>query len=601
MKYKDRAKDLQENSGQWKAYESTGNCVILAGPGSGKTKTLTTKMARMLAEDVSSPSGIACLTYSAECARELQRRLSQLGVVESANVFIGTVHSFSLKHVIAPFCHLSDLKFPEEINVASVTEQGKFFEEALKWTIGDENPFRYKTRFDRYRRTYLDHESKAFQSEDSQMASLIRRYDDILLREGLFDFDGMILAGLRLIERHEWIRKAIKAKFPILVVDEYQDLGLPLHRIVLSLCRKAGIRLLAVGDPDQSIYGFAGSMPTLLQELAKEKWIEPVLLKFNYRCGRKIVAASITALGENREYESKSDDQGTIDFYECPDGIEQQANVIIKDIVPLVCKQNPRLRLGDIAVLYTDRNDGGVIAQIAEGAGVQFVRLDAGAPYRRTPLTRWLEDCAAWCSGGWASKESRLSEITKRWLSLNRSMRSDLEQSKLRATLVKFLFSHRDPGLPLRGWLEDCYNSGLSNALKTEPSLRDEKEAFIALARATRASEPLSEFTIANFSGQGGSPEHLNLITLHSAKGLEFEVVIMMGMDQGKLPRWDVTTPEGLSEARRLFYVGLTRAKKQVHMTFSGFTEDQYGRRRYNGRSEFLQELENKIAEDGGN
>src|SRR5262245_32305423 len=97
LNYKRAAEDLRDNPGQWKAYESSGNCVMLAGPGSGKTKTLTIKMARMLAEDVRSPSGIACITYSTECARELQRRLAHLGVEEGPNVFIGTVHSFCLK------------------------------------------------------------------------------------------------------------------------------------------------------------------------------------------------------------------------------------------------------------------------------------------------------------------------------------------------------------------------------------------------------------------------------------------------------------------------------------------------------------------------
>src|SRR5260221_14120236 len=120
--YKTAAEDLRGNPGQWRAYESPSNCVILAGPGSGKTKTLTTKMARMLAEDVQRPSGIACITYNTECARELQKRLATLGVVESSNVFIGTVHSFSLKHVVSPFAWLSDLGFPKEISVASVSD-----------------------------------------------------------------------------------------------------------------------------------------------------------------------------------------------------------------------------------------------------------------------------------------------------------------------------------------------------------------------------------------------------------------------------------------------------------------------------------------------
>ena len=85
------------------------------------------------------------------------------------------------------------------------------------------------------------------------------------------------------------------------------------------------------------------------------------------------------------------------------------------------------------------------------------------------------------------------------------------------------------------------------------------------------------------------------LITLHSAKGLEFDAVVMMGMDQGKVPRWDATSTEDISEARRLFYVGLTRAKEQIHMTFSGFTENQYGRRFIRGPSVILTELQQKL------
>src|SRR5947209_3809409 len=95
-RYRIAADDFWDNPGQWQAYESKGHCVVLAGPGSGKTKTLTVKMARILAEDVRPPRGVACITYSNECARELRRRLRLLGVEERPNVFIGTVHSFCL-------------------------------------------------------------------------------------------------------------------------------------------------------------------------------------------------------------------------------------------------------------------------------------------------------------------------------------------------------------------------------------------------------------------------------------------------------------------------------------------------------------------------
>ena len=115
--YTDAALALKDNPGQWEAYESTGSCVVQAGPGSGKTRTLTIKLARMLAEDIAEPRGAACVTYNSECARELQSRLDRLGVPESQRVFVGTLHSFCLRHIIVPFGHLATRPLPSPFSV----------------------------------------------------------------------------------------------------------------------------------------------------------------------------------------------------------------------------------------------------------------------------------------------------------------------------------------------------------------------------------------------------------------------------------------------------------------------------------------------------
>jgi DNA helicase-2/ATP-dependent DNA helicase PcrA len=105
----------------------------------------------------------------------------------------------------------------------------------------------------------------------------------------------------------------------------------------------------------------------------------------------------------------------------------------------------------------------------------------------------------------------------------------------------------------------------------------------------------MANWTVAAFAGQGGSPTHLNLITLHSAKGREFEVVIMMGMDQGRIP-WSNDKAKEKAEKRRLFYVGLTRAKREVHIVYSGWCSDRYGRPHCCGPSEFVKELRQRLA-----
>ena len=119
------AQSLRTNAGQWAAYESLGHCVVLAGPGSGKTKTLTIKMARLLAEDVAEPRGVACITFNNECARELESRLSDLGVEPGRRIFIGTVHSFSLTQIILPYARVARLGLPDDFHVATKSERGR--------------------------------------------------------------------------------------------------------------------------------------------------------------------------------------------------------------------------------------------------------------------------------------------------------------------------------------------------------------------------------------------------------------------------------------------------------------------------------------------
>lgn len=325
--------------------------------------------------------------------------------------------------------------------------------------------------------------------------------------------------------------------------------------------------------------------------------MEVVRLPFNYRCGQTIVTISETALGHERGYRSKAKQAGTIDFYECPEGLAQQAELICQTIVPEALARRRGRKLGDVAVLYLDRNDGEVIADAVAGAGMKCIRIDKGAPYRRTPLTRWIEDCATWCSGGWKSGMPRLSLLIRTWLGLDRSLRSPLDLRARRVELVSFLFAHRDADLPLRDWLEELLATSLREVLGQELSLADEGVALVELQTACASEGKLGALTIGAFSGQTGSPDHLNLITLHSAKGLEFDVVVMMGMDQGRIPNWNAKSAESKQEPRRLFYVGLTRARHEVHMTYSGWTKSPRGYRFDNGASEFLLEVQSKLAE----
>ena len=587
--------ELRGNPGQWQAYNADRHCVVLAGPGSGKTKTLTVKIAKLLIETIREPRGLACITYNAECARELRTRLERLGVHESEHVFIGTVHSFCLKRVVVPYARLARLALPQEFRVALPSEQEALFARAVAIEISaDEPPWRWRTLSEEYRRTHLDRHAAEWQ-DDEQLAALVTRYERLLRGRGMIDFDDMVLLGQRLIESHRWVRRALRAKFPVVMVDEYQDLGVPLHRIVANLCFRAGSRLFAVGDPDQSIYGFTGARPELLHELADSPRVESIRLPFNYRSGPTIVRASEIALGEARGYEARGAGVGTVDFHELPRGLEDQARYICQRLIPTALERVQRLRLGDIAVLYVDKNDGDVVARTAHDHGFPIMRIDKGAPYPKTPLTRWLEDCAAWCGGGWRTGVPRLSSLLATWASLMRvRASSDPRWHEQKVRLLRFLLSHRNRDLALRDWLLAFQDGCLDPILDADRMLRDERDVLATVAAASEVDGAIADWTVALFGGQGGSPDHLNLITLHSAKGQEFRVVIMMGMEQGRIPRWDARE-QRKREQRRLFYVGLSRARDEVHLTYSGWTENRYGRRFRNGPSEFLEEIRDRL------
>ena len=287
--YRRAAEDLRGNPGQWDAYNSRGHCVVLAGPGSGKTKTLTIKLARMLSEDVEAPRGAACITYNNECAKELEQRLEALGVEAGGRVFVGTVHSFSLTQIVLPYAKSAGLGLPDGFTVATQREQRIALERAFRRTIGGPtNPQNWNFPMGRYRRSILNRNSEQWRTEDPQLAQLVEAYEEELRARGLIDFDDMPLLAVRALRENSWLQRALLAKYPILIVDEYQDLGRALHRMVMGLCFSAGMRLFAVGDVDQSIYGFTGAHPELLQQLSERKDVETVRLRLNYRCGSRI-------------------------------------------------------------------------------------------------------------------------------------------------------------------------------------------------------------------------------------------------------------------------------------------------------------------------
>lgn len=584
-----RVEDLRLNSGQWAAYESQDNCVILAGPGSGKTKILTLKLARMLMEDVQPPRGVACITYNNECARELEERLRVLGVEPSRRVFIGTVHSFSLTQIILPYAKVAQMGLPDNFRIATRAEHKVALERGFGRVIGGpENPHDWDFRMGTYRRSVIDRRCKEWRERDPQLAQLVEAYEKELRALGCIDFDDMPLLAIRALQQHPWLCDALLAKYPILMVDEYQDLGLALHHMVMELCFNTGMRLFAVGDVDQSIYGFTGAEPELLQQLSTRDDVETIRLRLNYRCGSRIVTASAYALGEERDYEAAQGTGEGIIYFHSQSGCtyQEHASFLCSTLLPEIRTRLPHLKLGDIGVLYPAAYIGNYIAEAAQTAGIAILRSDGNAFYPRgNRLMRWLEQCAAWCCGGWQTGSPRFARIVNEGQRLFSDALST-EDARLffQQKLMNMLWEHRNGSVVLSHWLQNLYNILICDLVKKCRSMEDDVDILSNFIERCLVGDCQS-MSISKFAGQSSGQDSLNLSTLHSSKGREFSVIVMFGMDAGRIPRRNATRRE-LVESRRLFYVGLTRAKAEVHFVFSG-----------SNPSQFVSELQKRLAE----
>ena len=561
---------MANNPEQLRAVHSSGHCVVLAGPGSGKTKTLTCGIARTLLEDIQEPRGVACITYNNECALVLEARLAALDVHASPNVFVGTVHGFALSQVVAPYARCTAIDLPADFRIASWPECEEAIGDVYRELFNDGGNPKDRWRFASTKRlSQVDRMHPDWRGHNPELADFVEAYEARLRSKGLIDFDDMPLMACRMVAANPWILSALHAKFPVLFVDEYQDLGQPLHTLVQAICFAAGTRLFAVGDPDQSVYGFTGANPKLLTDLAGHEEVEAIPLRFNYRCGGSIIAASMCALGEERGYKSYGGSKGTIFFRSVTGGLANQAQYVIEALIPEF--EDARIDLGRIAVLYRTAKQGDVLAAAAAAAGVPVVRSDNQALIKRSNrFARWVEACAAWVVDGWKVADPPFRRLASEAESLVFGFgAADDEVRVLQNELIHFLTSSRDDTSSANAWLRRLKKDLVENWVVVCRVPPTEWETINDLINRTDPASSEGDMSLGYFAGRTEGGGRLNLSTLHSAKGREFDAVVLFAMNNDVIPGYhEQKSPSAMRETRRLFYVGVTRARSHLALVF---------------------------------
>lgn len=567
--FEKKLQEIREDDMQLAAYKAVNNTVVIAGPGSGKTTVLTLKVMQLLAEVIYPPRGLACLTYSTEAVREFKSRLVKLGLEKRKNVFLGTVHSFCLSEIITPFAALyPQYKIPLPIRIISEAEKNRLF---------DSQNYEGSPKLidvDKERTRNIKGISRvAIESYDIALKAAIS-FEELLIQNGYLDFISMVKKSVELIKNEPYVRKALEAKYPWIIVDEYQDLGKPLHELILTLLNLTRIKVFAVGDADQSIYDFQGAAPDYLVELSQRQDVSCIHLKNNYRSSQTIVDASEYVLKSSRGYIASGklrDYHAKLEFIECPKGMDEQYERVIEQISRFHTEGIP---YHEIAVLVGNNKQ---VTELAQECSRQNIpAYIARQTFRLTDLIIWIQNCAKWVSDKCSVSFDEICSTWKSFISQKRIISED-DYFLLKRTIFQTLTASKVYKDNLSEWL--CYldkKVGIVSAFTASERYPDEIDNYNKLLETARSHD--TQLTIKFLTRLGIPENQVVLTTRHSSKGLEFDVVILPGMEKDSFPSYYDNTPRKLAEARRLCFVSVSRARKACILIRSKNLQNQYGR-----------------------
>jgi DNA helicase II / ATP-dependent DNA helicase PcrA len=443
---------------------------------------------------------------------------------------------------------------------------------------------------------------------DQREVAAAHLYEAELFGRGKTDFEAMVVGAVGIVNSFPSVRDLLSSKFPYLLVDEYQDMGGVLHKLVVTLHDAAGISVLAVGDGDQSVFGFSGADPRYLNELRQRVDFTDFPLTTNYRSGQDIIQAAEAALGIARGRKAREGaPAGNIEIINAEGGLDEHANAAVEIVAEAV---DAGVRYEQIAVLYPAR--GPVLDHLLAALGASAIpflherdsRLPAGS------VSSFVQQCAGRTVANMQIRESATvtSDLTRSThvpstMELVRKLerlRRDSEVSlpPTRLALVRAVQVAVDPpGVAYdpegsaAQWLDRLTTELELDAVAERHPDEDNASVTDRLRRVVE-EEALSLIDIARFPLVAGK---VVVTTYHSAKGREFHTVVLPGLVNGVVPRqvkvasgWRDPTPKEMEEPRRALYVAITRAQHDVRLIVGPGYFTPYGRWISTGPSPFV-------------
>ena len=611
------------------------SALILAGAGSGKTRVLTTRIAWLVSTGQVSPQGLLAVTFTNKAAKEMLGRLSAMLPVNVRGMWIGTFHGLCNRLLRA---HHRDAGLPATFQILDSQDQLSAVKRLLKILNWDDEKFPPR-QLQSFINGAKEQGLRAADIDDSdgynkKFIEFYQAYDDQCQREGVVDFGELLLRAVELLKRNTVLRDHYRMRFRHILIDEFQDTN-PLQYAWIKELSGEASAVFAVGDDDQSIYAFRGADVANMQHFEREFRV-PNLIKLeqNYRSGGHILDAAnamirnnAQRLGKNLWTEAGEGEQLRI-LEAASDSLE--AYWLIDEIRDLIGQGFSR---SEIAILYRSNAQSRVIEHTLFNAGIAY-RVFGGLrfferaeikhalaylrlmenPHDDTSFLRVVNFPARGI--GARSIEALQDRATQQGLSLYAAVpHLDGKAGTLLGGFTRMIESMRFEGQNLK--LDELVGlviekSGLIAHYQSEKEGRDRVENLQELINAaavfiSEEGESITEdgeikmpplvgfLTHASLEAGDNQAQEgqdaVQLMTVHSAKGLEFNAVFITGLEEGLFPHENsIAEANGLEEERRLMYVAITRARQRLYLSLAQ-TRMLHGQTRYNMRSRFLDEL----------
>ena len=614
------------------ALYTDGPLLVLAGAGSGKTRVITEKIAHLIEKCHLAPAKIAAITFTNKAAREMRERAGKLLKGNAVDeLLVCTFHALGLKFLQIEHA-AAGLKRGFSIFDADDTQA--IYKDLLPKGIKNDQLYAIANLVSRAKNEGLTPEqaaAAALGARESEAAALYAKYQKRLAAFNAVDFDDLIRLPLALLDSDEKICAVWRERIRYLLVDEYQDTNTAQYRLLKLLAGPRGA-FTAVGDDDQSIYAWRGANPGNLDELARDyPQLKVIKLEQNYRCTRRILRAANAVIANNphahlKKLWSDLGEGAPIRVLECRDD-EHEAERVAGEIAHLAEKHKARWH--EFAILYRGNFQSRPLEKALRLARVPYHLTGGTAFLERTEVKDMLaylrlmvnpEDDAAFLRivnmprrDIGATTLEKLGELAQsRGLSLLRAAASDaiLKQlaSRPAAALVGFgelihELTQTTRRLSAADLVDELirrtrYAEYLAEQVKDQAARARRLENLNELAgwframqrEGSSAGDLAAQLALLTHADRADPGNAARLMTLHSAKGLEFRFVYLIGVEEGTLPHEGSIEEGRLDEERRLMYVGITRAKEYLTLSFAA-RKRRFGEILTNDPSRFLSEM----------